>query len=232
MFRSVILRFVLPVALASCVVAYFGLPYIQRLLAEWFRADVEQRAELAMHSMEEPIAELVGQGNESHLRSYLTRMTSDERLLAVLVCRPDGKTIVKTERTPAAISCDVNGKAGPAATRIMQLPSGSVQVSVAAGEVLDDVVLRSYALGAVHQALGWVRTEGIAVDDTGAVLDLTVRSFGIIAARDMPEVEIVVEDGAGPPVPGGDTVFAAVAAAAWLAAGLPPRWPVDPGGTR
>ena len=65
MFRSVILRFVLPVALASCVVAYFGLPYIQRLLAEWFRADVEQRAELAMHSMEEPIAELVAQAAAS-----------------------------------------------------------------------------------------------------------------------------------------------------------------------
>jgi len=125
----------------------------------------------------------------------------------------------------------VRSPAGARATAVVA-PSGSVQVSVAAGEVLDDVVLRSYALGAVHQALGWVRTEGIAVDDTGAVLDLTVRSFGIIAARDMPEVEIVVEDGAGPPVPGGDTVFAAVAAAAWLAAGLPPRWPVDPGGTR
>ena len=37
MFRSIMLRFVLPVALASCVVAYFGLPYIERLLAEWFR---------------------------------------------------------------------------------------------------------------------------------------------------------------------------------------------------
>jgi hypothetical protein len=120
-FRSVILRFVLPVALASCVVAYLGLPYIQRLLAEWFRSDVEQRAELAMHSMEEPIAELVAQGSESRLRSYLTKMTGDERLLAVLVCRPDGKTIVKTERTPTAISCDLNGT-GPAATRIAQLP--------------------------------------------------------------------------------------------------------------
>ena len=54
MFRSTILRFVLPVAFASCVVAYFGLPYIERLLAEWFRSDVELRAQLVMHSMEEP----------------------------------------------------------------------------------------------------------------------------------------------------------------------------------
>ena len=93
-------------------------------------------------------------------------------------------------------------------------------MSVAAGEPLDEVVLRSYALGAAHQALGWVRSEGVAVDDDGTVLDLTIRSFGILAARDMPAVEVVVEDDRGPPVPAGDTVFAAVAAAAWLAAGL------------
>jgi hypothetical protein len=40
----------------------FGLPYIQRLLAEWFSADVEVRAQLVMHTVEEPLAELVGSG--------------------------------------------------------------------------------------------------------------------------------------------------------------------------
>ena len=103
-------------------------------------------------------------------------------------------------------------------------------VTVSAGEPLDDVVLRSYVVGAAHQALGWVRSEGVAVDESGAVLDLTIRSFGIIAARDMPAVEVVVENDPRPPVAVGDTVFAAVAAAAWLAAGLPRSWPVDRGG--
>ena len=50
------------------------------------------------------------------------------------------------------------------------------------------VTLRSYVLGAVHQALGLVWSEGIAVDADGAPLDLTIRSFGILSARDMPEV--------------------------------------------
>ena len=95
MFRSVILRFVLPVAFASCVVAYFGLPYIERLLAEWFRSDVELRAQLVMHSMEEPITDLVEKGNEARLRAYLAKITADERLLAILVCRPNGSTIFK-----------------------------------------------------------------------------------------------------------------------------------------
>jgi trehalose-6-phosphate synthase len=129
MFRSTILRFVLPVAFASCVVAYFGLPYIERLLAEWFRSDVELRAQLVMHSMEEPITDLVEKGNESRLRAYLAKITTDERLLAVLVCHTNGTTIFKTERAPGAITCDATAKAGGPATQIVQLSSGSVQLS-------------------------------------------------------------------------------------------------------
>src|SRR5450631_2496206 len=129
MFRSVLLRFVLPVAFASCVVAYFGLPYIERLLAEWFRSDVELRAQLVMHSMEEPITDLVEKGNDLRLRAYLAKITADERLLAILVCRPNGSTIFKSERAPATISCDATDGANPGPSHIVQLPSGSVQVS-------------------------------------------------------------------------------------------------------
>ena len=129
MFRSVVLRIVLPLALASCVVAYFGLPYIQRLLAEWFSADVEARAQLVMHTVGDPLAELIGQGNDTHLRNYLAKMTADERLLGVLVCRPDGTTIAKSERAPPAISCGEDGKSKPFSAGIVQLPSGSVEVS-------------------------------------------------------------------------------------------------------
>jgi trehalose 6-phosphate synthase/phosphatase len=123
------LRFVLPVAFASCVVAYFGLPYIERLLAEWFRSDVELRSQLVMHSMEEPITELVEKGNEWRLRAYLAKITADERLLAVLVCRTDGSTLFKTDRAPTAISCDAASMPNSTPTRIVQLPSGSVQIS-------------------------------------------------------------------------------------------------------
>ena len=129
MFRSLMLRFVLPMAFASCVVAYVGLPYIERLLAEWFRSDVEVRAQLVMRSMEEPITNLVEKGDVSGLRAYLAKMTADERLLAVLVCRPDGSTIFKTEHAPAAISCEAEAGRKAAASRIVQLPAGSVQIS-------------------------------------------------------------------------------------------------------
>jgi trehalose 6-phosphate synthase len=129
MFRSILVRFVLPVALASCVIALFGLPYIDRLLTEWFRADVESRAQLLMHSMEEPIADLVQERNDGRLRGYLAKITNDQRLLAIVICRPDGTTIFKTERTPATVTCELGDSVTPAAARVIQLPSGSVQVS-------------------------------------------------------------------------------------------------------
>jgi CO/xanthine dehydrogenase Mo-binding subunit len=98
-------------------------------------------------------------------------------------------------------------------------------VRVDAGEPLDEVVLRSYAIGAAHMALSWMSSEGIAVDDQGTVHDLTIRSFGILRAVDMPPVVVEVTPASGPPVRAGDAVFAAVAAAAWLHAGCPSDWP-------
>ena len=46
-------------------------------------------------------------------------------------------------------------------------PTAPSTCEVDAGEVLDAVVLRSYCIGAAHQALGWVRSEGMAVDADG-----------------------------------------------------------------
>jgi aerobic-type carbon monoxide dehydrogenase small subunit (CoxS/CutS family) len=92
-----------------------------------------------------------------------------------------------------------------------------VQVRIAAGDPLDEVVLRSYATGAAHMALGWVLTEGLAVDPvSGEVHDLTIRSFGVIRAKDTPPIDVTIVDDPGPPRGrASDAVFAAVAAAAW-----------------
>jgi hypothetical protein len=129
-------------------------------------------------------------------------------------------------RGGGAVSVSVPG-AGRAAVELHLdgTGRGRLHVAVWAGAVLDPVTLRSYALGAVHQGLGVVWSEGVAVDDAGEPLDLTIRSFGILAARDMPEVTVDLHEEDGWPVNGSDAVFAATMAAAWLAEGLPPRWP-------
>lgn len=127
------------------------------------------------------------------------------------------------------------GAAGPitdprtGASALAAIVDGVVRVRVDAGEVLDEVVLRSYCIGAAHMALSWVSSEGIAVDDGGAPHDLTIRSFGVLRAVDTPPIEVEVMGGTGPAVRGSDAVFVAVAAAAWLHLGCPTDWPT---GTR
>ncbi|MGI8755695.1 MAG: 2Fe-2S iron-sulfur cluster-binding protein [Acidimicrobiales bacterium] len=102
---------------------------------------------------------------------------------------------------------------------------GSIRVRVAAGDPLDEVVLRAYAIGAAHMAYSWVTSESLAVDDAGEVHDLTVRSFGVRQAAETPPIHVEIDPTPGPPVNGSDAVFAAVAAAVWCHQGCPPIWP-------
>jgi aerobic-type carbon monoxide dehydrogenase small subunit (CoxS/CutS family) len=112
-----------------------------------------------------------------------------------------------------------------AAADVVLGPDPCIAVRVACGRPLDDVVLRSYCVGAAHMALGWVCSEGLAVDEAGEVHDLTIRSLGILRAVDTPPIAVDIDPGGGDPVNGSDAVFVAVAAAAWLAQGAPPEWP-------
>jgi aerobic-type carbon monoxide dehydrogenase small subunit (CoxS/CutS family) len=107
----------------------------------------------------------------------------------------------------------------------------AVEVTVRCGDPLDETVLRSYVTGAAHMGLGWVCSEGIAVGEEGVPEDLTIRSFGILPARATPPIAVAVEVGGSPgdPVRGSDAAFAAVAAATWIAQGLPARWPTRRG---
>ncbi|MGE3620243.1 MAG: 2Fe-2S iron-sulfur cluster-binding protein [Acidimicrobiia bacterium] len=102
---------------------------------------------------------------------------------------------------------------------------GTIRLRVHPGEVLDEVVIRSYAVGAAHMALSWISSEGLAVDEDGQVHDLTIRSFGVLRAADTPPIEVEVVPGPGSAVRTSDAAFAAVAAAAWLHQGCPPDWP-------
>jgi len=105
-------------------------------------------------------------------------------------------------------------------------PDGIIRVSVSCGAVLDATVLRSYCIGAAHMAWSWLTSEQLTVDADGNVLDLTMRSFGVLKASDTPQVEVELDhDACGEPTNGSDAVFAAVAAVGWLSLGCPPQWP-------
>jgi xanthine dehydrogenase small subunit len=136
----------------------------------------------------------------------------------------DRAALIADERAAAVLldSCAAVAGGARAGARVHLDESGALEraeVRVAAGEPLDEIVLRSYAIGAAHMALGWVLSEGIAVDpDTGEVHDLTIRSFGVIRAKDTPPIDVTIVADDGEPRPRStDAVFAAVAAAAWNA---------------
>ena len=120
---------------------------------------------------------------------------------------------------PASLGAERRALAGARVDLDEDGTIGRVTVRVAAGDPLDEIVLRSYVIGAAHMALGWVLHEGLTVDsESGEIHDLTIRSFGVIRAQDTPRIEIEIVDDDGPPLRrASDAVFAAVAAAAWNA---------------
>jgi len=108
----------------------------------------------------------------------------------------------------------------------------AVDVEVDGGEPLAPAIVRSYVVGAAHMGLGWVCSEAIAVDEAGSPEDLTIRSFGVLRARDTPPVTVRIRPAEGPPRNCSDAAFAAVAAATWIAQGLPDAWPTRRGAFR
>ena len=130
MFRSLVTRTVLPLLLAAGVVAYFGLPYIDRLLTEWFRSDVQLRARLLMSSMDESLTTLVAKGDQQGLRKYTAKIIADQRVLGILICLPHGGTMFKTELVPTAVSCESTEDLRDGESVVRHAPMGSVLVSV------------------------------------------------------------------------------------------------------
>ena len=136
----------------------------------------------------------------------------------------DRSALVVDDRAASVLldSCVAVESGATAGARVRCGTTGTVEgvdVRVAAGDPLDSVVLRSYAIGAAHMALGWVLTEGLAVDPvSGEIHDLTIRSFGILRAKDTPPIHVeIVDDPGAPRARASDAVFAAVAAATWNA---------------
>ncbi len=127
--RSILIRFGIPTLVAVSLLAFVGVPYADRLLADWFRSDVNLRAQLVANSMAPSLGTLLDTKPESDLRAYLGAITTDERLLSIMLCRMNGTLIYKTDRTPEAISCQSTYNIPANGSELVQLKSGSIQAS-------------------------------------------------------------------------------------------------------
>jgi trehalose 6-phosphate synthase len=129
MLRTLFWRFALPVLVALSVGAWIAVPYVERMLTEWFRADVDMRAKVVMSSRGETLPTLLDRSELPRLRRFLSKVTEDERLLAVLACRPNGQTIHQTDRTPPQVSCALAALADEPASRVLRTPQGTVHLA-------------------------------------------------------------------------------------------------------
>src|SRR4249920_1668396 len=143
MLRAILLRFAIPTLVAVSMLAYFGVPYADRMLADWFRDDIDLRAQLVANSMAESVSALIDKDDERQLRRYLAGISNDERLLAVVLCRENGSLIYKSDRTPDAITCTSMRSLVDRENRLLQLPSGSVEVSTFAYKTAGEIAFRA-----------------------------------------------------------------------------------------
>ena len=131
---------------------------------------------------------------------------------------------------------------GAMAAATVDADTGAISVAVACGPALDEIVLRSYCIGAAHMAWSWLTSEAITVDPDGTIADLTIRSFGVLRAVETPPIDVTIVDRDHPPserfgelpgplpeqpINGSDAVFAAVAASGWLSLGCQQDWPIS-----
>lgn len=144
---------------------------------------------------------------------------AETQLLTAALTRLQAGDPLATTTATVEVTSPEGAKASATVT-----PNG-IELHIEAGDPLDEVTLRSYAIGATHMAWSWVTSESLAVDPNGQVQDLTIRSLGIARSANTPHINVTIEPSQQPPVPAGNATFAAVAAATWLTQGAPAHLP-------
>jgi len=128
-FRSVLIRYVLPVAAAVSLVAFVGVPYIDRVLSGWFRTDLDQRARLVMDLVQEPLGQLLDDGQVARARSYLNSVAGDQRLLGMVVCGRLGEQVLATAQAPEIARCSPTVAEQPADRAVTRTATGLLEIS-------------------------------------------------------------------------------------------------------
>src|SRR5438045_4515656 len=99
------LRFLIPLLVALGIFAYAALPLVDKLMLRWFSRDLEVRANLIARTVEEPLHDLIQAGNRRRIQQFFTRITQDERLLALAFSPADGGGATATPPLPNGGRC-------------------------------------------------------------------------------------------------------------------------------
>ncbi|HEX5612172.1 MAG TPA: trehalose-6-phosphate synthase, partial [Burkholderiales bacterium] len=151
MLKHVLWKFGIPLLLALGGVTYFAIPFAERLLTEWFQADVDMRAQLVFNSIEEGLEPLLATRSDLQIRRYLSRITSDRRLVAVLVCAGAGRTLYRADGAVEEVSCPT----APLPAASFELVQGSQSLLHIARFPMAKFAAQNYSVTIVHD-LGFI----------------------------------------------------------------------------
>jgi trehalose 6-phosphate synthase len=157
------LRFVVVLALALAALSAGAWLLVMQTTRGWFERDVALRAELAVSGARQALISNLSAGNAKALRSLLTDITRDERILAGAVCTPGAKLAAATPKYPDEFSC---GEIGPHVVAegewrtwrsAVDLPGGRIHVN--AVPLLDDAGPQGFVV-LIHDLSFASRREG------------------------------------------------------------------------
>ncbi len=124
------LRFVVPLVAAMALLAYAVVPLVDKLTLRWSVRDMDIRSKLVTSTLQEPLGELLEQGNKKKIQSLLARATQDERLFALGYCDVQGNLLFKTRAFPDGLGCSIPDPSLRKTPSLLELPQGLVHVAV------------------------------------------------------------------------------------------------------
>jgi len=124
------LRFLIPLFLALGVFAYAAVPFVDELLVRWFVRDLDIRSNLMATTIQEPLDDLIKSDSEARISALLTRLTRDERLYAVGLCRSKSETPIATRDFPKGIACSKLATYASGDQQLIRTSHGALHVAV------------------------------------------------------------------------------------------------------
>ena len=131
LFRSLRLsvRFIVPLAIALAILAYSVVPLVDRLYLRWSVRDMDIRAKLIASTLQEPLTDLLQQGNKAKINTLFARALRDERLFALGYCDENGSMLIRTPTFPKEISCASLAPSVEKSGSLLKLSQGQVHVA-------------------------------------------------------------------------------------------------------
>ncbi len=123
------LRFIVPLTIALAILAYSVVPLVDRLYLRWSVRDMDLRSKLIGSTLQEPLTDLLQQGNKSKINALFARALRDERLFALGYCDEGGNMLLRTPTFPKDLSCASTGPSADKSGSLLKLPQGLVHVA-------------------------------------------------------------------------------------------------------